>query len=105
MWLKEGDRNTLFFHARATERRHRKEIKSLKMIEGAVVVGSIAIQRIILEYFSNIFSSTRLDGGVIDEIVACLELKLSEAMHLELLSPFTSEEASKHLMKCDLSNL
>ncbi|KAL0458083.1 UNVERIFIED_CONTAM: hypothetical protein Slati_0435500 [Sesamum latifolium] len=43
------------------------------------------------------FSSTRPDGGVIDEIVACLEPKVSEAMNLDMLRLFTKEEVKRAL--------
>ncbi|KAL0348025.1 UNVERIFIED_CONTAM: hypothetical protein Sangu_1030300 [Sesamum angustifolium] len=92
LWLKEGDQNTSFFHARATERRPRREIKMLKSSEGNVVEGQAALQRVIWDYFSNISTSTRLDGGVIEEIIDCLERKVTGAMNQELLRPFTSEE-------------
>ncbi|KAK4386359.1 hypothetical protein Sango_2506500 [Sesamum angolense] len=53
LWLNEGDRNTSFFHGRATESRQR---------------------------------------GVIEEIVACIEPNVSEAMNEDLIRPFTSKE-------------
>ncbi|KAL0355322.1 UNVERIFIED_CONTAM: putative mitochondrial protein [Sesamum radiatum] len=92
LWLKEGDRNISFFHATATERRQRQEIKKLKRSDGTIVEREYDIQQVILEYFSTMFSSTRPNSGVIDEIVACLEPKVSEAMNEDLLRPFTSEE-------------
>ncbi|KAK4397886.1 hypothetical protein Sango_1264100 [Sesamum angolense] len=95
--MQEGDRNTSFFHDRETERLHCKEIKWLRTAEGAVVEGTDAIQCVILEYFSNIFSSTRPDGGVIDEIVACLEPKVFEVMDLNMLCSFTKEEIKQAL--------
>ncbi|KAL0361133.1 UNVERIFIED_CONTAM: LINE-1 retrotransposable element O protein [Sesamum radiatum] len=97
LWLKEGDRNIAFFHAQATERRHRKEIKKLKNHAGVEVSGSYEIQDIIVEYFSNIFMSTSPDGRVIDGILACLETRVTEEMNTVLCRPFTPEE-----VKCAL---
>ncbi|KAL0413736.1 UNVERIFIED_CONTAM: putative mitochondrial protein [Sesamum radiatum] len=87
LWLKEGDCNTSFFHARATEWRHRRDRN-----DGNVVEGVTEIQQVIMDYFSNIFTSSHSDSGVIEEIVVCLEPKVSDAMNEELLRPFTSEE-------------
>ncbi|KAL0449573.1 UNVERIFIED_CONTAM: hypothetical protein Slati_1513700 [Sesamum latifolium] len=70
LWLKEGDRSTSFFHATAMERRQRREIKKLKRNDGTIMERESDIQQVILEYFSTMFSSTRPNSGVIDEIVA-----------------------------------
>ncbi|KAK4388231.1 hypothetical protein Sango_2429700 [Sesamum angolense] len=85
VWLKEGDRNTPFFHARATERRQHKEIKRLKTVTKEVTVEPMEIKRVVLEYFSSIFTSSRPQEDVIKEIITCLEPKVTEAMNLELL--------------------
>ncbi|KAL0318096.1 UNVERIFIED_CONTAM: hypothetical protein Scaly_2865400 [Sesamum calycinum] len=87
-----GGSEYIIFHARATERRHRRKIKMLKSSKGNVVEGQATLQQVIWDYLSNIFSSTRPDGVVIEEIVDCLESKVTEAMNQELLRPFTSEE-------------
>ncbi|KAL0386045.1 UNVERIFIED_CONTAM: hypothetical protein Sradi_2998800 [Sesamum radiatum] len=55
LWLKEGSRNTSFFHARATEKCQHKEIKRLKMANGEVTVEPSEIQRTIMDYYSNLF--------------------------------------------------
>ncbi|KAL0389086.1 UNVERIFIED_CONTAM: hypothetical protein Scaly_0265700 [Sesamum calycinum] len=62
---------------------------------GVEVVGSNALQSVILEYFSHIFSSSRPNAGVNEEIVACLEPKVTDKMNSKLLCPFTSEEVKQ----------
>ncbi|KAL0419251.1 UNVERIFIED_CONTAM: hypothetical protein Sradi_1338600 [Sesamum radiatum] len=62
---------------------------------GVEVVGCNALQSVILEYFSHIFSSSRPDAGVNEEIVACLEPKVTDEMNSKLLCPFTSEEVKQ----------
>ncbi|KAL0360998.1 UNVERIFIED_CONTAM: hypothetical protein Sradi_3784300 [Sesamum radiatum] len=64
-------------------------------MEGVEVEGHTALQRVILDYFFNIFNSTRLDGRVIEEIVSCLEPKVTEAINQELMHPFTSKEVKQ----------
>ncbi|KAK4382814.1 hypothetical protein Sango_2837700 [Sesamum angolense] len=81
-----------------------KRIRISSRMLGVEVVGSNALQCVILEYFSHIFSSSRLDAGVNEEIVACLEPKVTDEMNSKLLYPFTSEEVKQtrdvmHLLK------
>ncbi|KAL0311140.1 UNVERIFIED_CONTAM: hypothetical protein Sangu_2408700 [Sesamum angustifolium] len=92
LWLKKGDCNTSFFHGRATKRRQRREIKKLKKNDGTYVERETDLQEVILEYFSTIFTSSLPNSGVIEEIIACIEPNVSEAMNEALIRPFTSEE-------------
>ncbi|KAL0355535.1 UNVERIFIED_CONTAM: hypothetical protein Sradi_4000400 [Sesamum radiatum] len=58
-WLKEGDRNTTFFHAKASERKHKKVIKRLKDDTGRQIEAELGVRRVILEYFVEIFRSSQ----------------------------------------------
>ncbi|KAL0884467.1 hypothetical protein Bca101_008448 [Brassica carinata] len=56
-WLKEGDRNTGFFHAATRIRRTINSIPVLEDGQGNVVYEEHDISRVISEYFQNIFTS------------------------------------------------
>ncbi|KAL9686596.1 hypothetical protein QQ045_030989 [Rhodiola kirilowii] len=62
--LKNGDRNTSYFHAKATQRRKRNHIDRLKNHSGVTYESEPDIISIITNYFMNIFySQASLHGG------------------------------------------
>ncbi|KAL0405110.1 UNVERIFIED_CONTAM: hypothetical protein Slati_3824900 [Sesamum latifolium] len=69
LWLKEGDKNTAFFHAKANERRLRKEVKALRDASGMLVTRATAIKCIIHSCFADIFHSIRPPEAVIRGVV------------------------------------
>ncbi|KAL9674710.1 hypothetical protein QQ045_002909 [Rhodiola kirilowii] len=58
-WLKEGDRNTCYFHAKATQRKKSNTILRLQNEDGEWMTDERQIGDVIKSYFTNIFSSSR----------------------------------------------
>ena len=63
-WLKEGDRNTSFFHSRVRNKRQRSFIHAIKTDAGQWVNDTKEIQDAGITFFENLFSS---DGNVTDD--------------------------------------
>ncbi|KAL9680790.1 hypothetical protein QQ045_012569 [Rhodiola kirilowii] len=57
-WLREGDRNTSYFHAKATRRKEINTITRLKNRDGVWVLDDNQIASLIKEYFTDIYSSS-----------------------------------------------
>lgn len=57
-WLKEGNKNSKFFHVTTKQRRARNRITKLKGPNGAWVENEDGIERLATSYFQNIFTST-----------------------------------------------
>lgn len=57
LWLRAGDRNTKFFHARTTTRRKKNEIKGLENMDGVWCTEHSEITGIISAFYSDLFSS------------------------------------------------
>ncbi len=56
-WLREGDRNTRFFHSRASQRRRRNAILGLRDENGEWCEQTDQVSWIAVEYFQNLFQT------------------------------------------------
>ena len=94
-WLQNGDRNTKFFHAAASQRWSKNRIEGLRDFEGVWHEEEGATEAIILDYFKNIFTSdcpTNFDASI-DAIEECI----TPEMNKELLKEFKLEEVRRAL--------
>lgn len=57
-WLKEGDKNTKFFHSNVSQRQNRNRIEGLLDEVGVWNKGDEAVGEMAINYFQNIFSTT-----------------------------------------------
>ncbi|KAK5770841.1 hypothetical protein PVK06_046997 [Gossypium arboreum] len=89
-WLKNGDRNTAFFHKFASQRKWLNHISCLEDSDGRIVEGDVGVGRIAHDYFVNLLSTQ----GVIDEedILLGVEKCITDSMNADLDRPFTKEE-------------
>ncbi|KAK4406341.1 hypothetical protein Sango_0640600 [Sesamum angolense] len=86
-----SDQYNSFFHTKANERRVRKEIKRINDENGEEVIGREGAQKVILNYSGSTQSSTE----AMEEVLECLESRVTTAMNEELTKPFTSEEITQ----------
>ena len=59
-WLKEGDRNTKFFHASCIQRRQHNKILRLKNEEGRWLTNQKLIKNEIVSFYKKIFSASQV---------------------------------------------
>jgi hypothetical protein len=92
-WLQFGDRNSSFFHNFASARRKKNYIKKLKDENNNFVEGTELLKPIILNYFSNLFTSEvhETDPAVLEKIMP----RISQDINDKLLAPFSPEEVKK----------
>lgn len=96
-WLKEGDRNTRYFHTVASIRRQKNTISSL-CIDGTNVFDLAGIKKEAISFFQNIFKED-IDNRPRFEN---LEFKQLLPDHIEMLSaPFSIEEIDAAVASCD----
>ena len=66
-WLKHGDKNTRFFHLKASQRKQRNHIQSIKNAEDVWVEDESDIAGVALEYFETLFKA-----GTCERLEECL---------------------------------
>ena len=77
--MHEGDRNTKFFHAKASARRKKNLIVSLKEMDGTVIEQQSDIKRMIIQHFSTLFHSS--NPNAIEEVVAHIPRVVTKEMN------------------------
>ena len=78
-WLREGDHNTKFFHVKASARRKKNLIISLKEMDGTLIEQQSDIERVIIQHFSTLFQSS--NPNAIEEVVAHIPRVVTEEMN------------------------
>ena len=61
-WLKEGDRNTSYFHCRANQRNRRNLITGLEDDNGTWIKDETGLGKVVEGYFEQIFTSSNPSG-------------------------------------------
>ncbi|KAK2404541.1 hypothetical protein QL285_053869 [Trifolium repens] len=90
VWLKEGDRNTKFFHGKASQRKKVNQIKKLKDSQGVWCHGEDNVERLLIDHFAEIFSTS--DPENIDSTCEVVRGKLTQAHKEDVSRLFTTDE-------------
>lgn len=76
-WLREGDRNTHFFHLSTVIRRRRNKLEGLNNADGGWKTDKQDMKQIIVTYFQELFCDPGLTG-----VMLCFLLYLQDLMRL-----------------------
>ncbi|XP_024195576.1 uncharacterized protein LOC112198676 [Rosa chinensis] len=99
IWLKDGDRNSAFFHRRASNRKSRNTIKGLNDEQGQWQSEPAEVQRLLLSYFQTVFSSKGSDAGALQTVLDVTPTKVTGTMNASLLQPYSDEEIKTTLFQ------
>lgn len=94
-WMREGDKNTNFFHKVASGRKKRNHIAKIEDEFGNVFPEEEDIQRVFVDYYTKLF--TAKSNLEMEEAVEAVSYKMSTEMQNELSQPFTEEEVTTTL--------
>lgn len=95
MW--SGDKNTKFFHAQVAQRRCTNQIQGPYNDDGDWVSGDHDIQRVVLDYFDNIFSSSNPTGA--DAVVEGISSSITATMNQALTRDVSKDEVREAIMQ------
>ncbi|XP_062014625.1 uncharacterized protein LOC133731216 [Rosa rugosa] len=99
LWLKEGDRNTAYFHRKASNRRSRDMIRGLLDENDVWQVEPQEIKRLLSSYCQGIFSADQVNVESLETVVAAVPRKVTDEMNHALLASYTNEEIKKAIFQ------
>jgi hypothetical protein len=89
-WLRDGDRNTRYFHECANARRKTNRIHNILDAEERMCDTEEEVQMGFINYFSSLF--TTVDAGDMGPCLQHMEMRVSDDMNQELLKPFSEDD-------------
>ncbi|KAK8590495.1 hypothetical protein V6N13_057388 [Hibiscus sabdariffa] len=89
-WLTQGDRNTVYFHARASGRRKKNRIRGLFDESGIWTDKQAEVAGVAMRYFSTLFSSSQPTPN--STLLSNIDHCISSDANSSLLRPFTDVE-------------
>lgn len=96
-WLKEGDRNTRFFHNKAKWRAKKNRISKLRGPDGTVVKSTHEMEKIATDYFKDMFTADPcIDQSRVSRL---FQEKVSPEMNVDLCKDFTEQEIADALFQ------
>ena len=91
-WLKSGDRNSKYFHSRASSRQTRNKIPWLFDSTGNLVDDQDGIGRVVVDHFGDVFQSSNPSPSDIEKFLRCVEPCLADNISAILDARFSMED-------------
>uniref|UniRef100_A0A803Q977 Endonuclease/exonuclease/phosphatase domain-containing protein n=1 Tax=Cannabis sativa TaxID=3483 RepID=A0A803Q977_CANSA len=96
LWLREGDRNSKYFHATATARRRQNAIQRLRIATGEWVDWQGGLLQVVVDYFNDLFTPSAVNFA---EVVDCAPSTVTIDQNKKLLEPVLDEEIKRALFQ------
>ena len=88
--LKEGDRNTRYFHSRASHRQRRNALLAVWLDSSELSTDPGLIHTQFMNYYKELFTTTPLED--VDVVLGGIEPSVMDKMNLRLTCPFSEHE-------------
>lgn len=96
-WLNEGDRNTRFFHLRASQHRRRNKISKLKMADGSFTEDEVVMASMTTEFYRSLYTAEGTADT--DQLLDTVSTKVTREMNDMLLEPIGPKEVKNALFQ------
>jgi hypothetical protein len=96
-WLAEGDKNTRFFHLRASQRKKKNRILELTKADGSVTRDEAAMGLEANGFYQNLYTSEGVSN--MEEVLSSVPRRVDMAINSKLDAPFTCEEVKMALFE------
>ena len=97
IWLTAGDKNTQFFHLRASQRRSRNKISRLRKPDGQFTEVDLELGTIVTNFYSNLFASEGMHN--MEEVLSTVLVMVTADMNKILLDPYKEGEVKDALLQ------
>ncbi|XP_050280875.1 uncharacterized protein LOC126721848 [Quercus robur] len=94
-WIGLGDRNTKYFHTKASRRKKKNTITRLMDERGTWKESTLGVAEVAISYFKKLYTTSQPDR--IQEVVDAIDPKVSIEMNQTLIKQFTREEVEAAL--------
>uniref|UniRef100_A0A8I6Y3E3 Reverse transcriptase domain-containing protein n=1 Tax=Hordeum vulgare subsp. vulgare TaxID=112509 RepID=A0A8I6Y3E3_HORVV len=89
-WLRAGDRNTAFFHSKATARRRTNRILALARDDGSVCTSPTEIKGMVHTWCENLFTAE--PSASMDAVLEAIPSRVDDARKADLCKDYSNEE-------------
>lgn len=97
MWLAEGDKNTRFFHLRASQRRRKNKITKLRKPDGEFTENEVKMGALASAFYKDLYTSEGTED--MERVLSTVPTKVTTAMNEQLLMAFEKEEIKRALFQ------
>ena len=99
IWLSTGDKNTKFFHQRATQRKRKNQIRGLFNKIGEWCSDEEQIADTAVEYFQDLFTSSQPEDEEIGLVLEVVDQQVTDDINSTLMEPYTGDEVRRALFQ------
>ena len=93
LWAKMGDKNSRYFHLRATQRFRKNSITSLRKVDGLWCNGQDEVSATIMDYYQDLLKTTNPTN--FEDTTRFISTTISEEMNAQLVAAFNAWEVQE----------
>ena len=94
-WLTHGDKNTYFFHLRASRRRRKNKIKALLRDDGSLTEETGEMEEMVNSFYVNLYTSEGVHD--MERVIGTVPRKVTDDMNAQLNAPYSQQEVKDPL--------